>query len=136
MQVQSSTAATTNASSATSTSQTPTATPTLGYNDFLTLLVAQMQNQDPTNPADPTQFVAELASFSSVEQGVQTNTKLDSLITTSQINQAEAAIGRTITSADGSSSGTVVSVTVGSSGVVATTDTGLQIPISSGVTLS
>ena len=95
-----------------------------------------MQNQDPTNPADPTQFVAELASFSSVEQGVQTNTKLDSLITTSQINQAEAAIGRTITSADGSSSGTVVSVTVGSSGVVATTDTGLQIPISSGVTLS
>ena len=136
MQVQSSTAGSTTLPTGPAVTSSIKTTPTLGYNDFLTLLVAQMQHQDPTNPADPTQFVSELASFSSVEQGVQTNTKLDSLLTASQMNQAEAAIGRTITSADGKSTGTVVSVTVGTSGVVATTDSGVQIPINSGVTLS
>jgi flagellar basal-body rod modification protein FlgD len=35
---------------------------------FLQLLVAQMKNQDPTNPSDPTQFVTQLAQFSQLEQ--------------------------------------------------------------------
>ena len=35
---------------------------------FLQLLVAQMKNQDPTNPSDPTQFVTQLAQFSELEQ--------------------------------------------------------------------
>ena len=35
---------------------------------FLQLLVAQMKNQDPTSPADPTQFVTQLAQFSQLEQ--------------------------------------------------------------------
>jgi flagellar basal-body rod modification protein FlgD len=44
--------------------------------EFLQLLVAQLKNQDPTSPQDPTQFVGELAQFSEVEQTVQiaTNT--------------------------------------------------------------
>jgi flagellar basal-body rod modification protein FlgD len=46
---------------------------------FLQLLVAQLQNQDPTNPQDGTQFVAELAQFSSVEQELQMRTDLDSM---------------------------------------------------------
>ena len=37
---------------------------------FLQLLVAQLKNQDPTSPSDPTQFIGELAQFSQVEQGV------------------------------------------------------------------
>jgi len=45
-------------------------------NQFLTLLVAQLQNQDPMQPTDPTQFVAQLAQFSTVEQLVQGNTTL------------------------------------------------------------
>jgi flagellar basal-body rod modification protein FlgD len=45
-------------------------------NQFLTLLVAQLQNQDPMKPTDPTQFVAQLAQFSTVEQLVQGNTTL------------------------------------------------------------
>jgi flagellar basal-body rod modification protein FlgD len=40
----------------------------LGKNDFLRLLVAQLSNQDPLNPMDGTQFVSQLAQFSSVEQ--------------------------------------------------------------------
>ena len=48
-------------------------------NQFLTLLTAQLKNQDPMQPTDPTQFVAQLAQFSTVEQLVQGNTKLDTI---------------------------------------------------------
>jgi len=56
---------------------------------FLQLLVAQLKNQDPENPQDGTQFVTELAQFSSVEQQVQMRTDLDSINTllTAQANQ-------------------------------------------------
>ena len=40
----------------------------MGKQDFLSLLVAQLQNQDPLNPDDPTEFTAQLAQFSSLEQ--------------------------------------------------------------------
>lgn len=84
MTVSATTAATTTNSTATSSSSTNSSTSannTVNYNEFLQLLVAQLQNQDPTNPADPTTFVSQLASFSSVEQQVNANTKLDSLLT-------------------------------------------------------
>ena len=48
-------------------------------NQFLTLLVAQLQNQDPMNPTDPTQFVSQLAQFSTVEQLVQGNSTLNTI---------------------------------------------------------
>jgi len=44
---------------------------------FLQLLVAQMKNQDPTQPQDGTQFVAQLAQFSSLEQQIQMRQDLD-----------------------------------------------------------
>jgi flagellar basal-body rod modification protein FlgD len=46
---------------------------------FLQLLVAQLQNQDPTQPQDGTQFVAQLAQFSSLEQEIQMRQDLDTL---------------------------------------------------------
>jgi flagellar basal-body rod modification protein FlgD len=46
---------------------------------FLQLLVAQLQNQDPTQPQDGTQFVAQLAQFSSLEQEIQMRQDLDAL---------------------------------------------------------
>jgi flagellar basal-body rod modification protein FlgD len=49
------------------------------YNKFLTLLTAQISNQDPLAPVDSTQFVAQLAQLSQVEQAVQTNSKLETL---------------------------------------------------------
>src|SRR5579875_1436589 len=48
-------------------------------NEFLQLLTTQLQNQDPLNPTDPTQFVAQLAQFSTVEQLVQSNTSLSAI---------------------------------------------------------
>ena len=47
------------------------------FNNFLQLLTAQIQNQDPLAPLDSTQFVEQLATFSSLEQQVETNTSLD-----------------------------------------------------------
>ena len=47
--------------------------------EFLHLLVAQIQYQDPTNPTDSTAFVTQLAQFSSLEQLIGIHTDLDSL---------------------------------------------------------
>ena len=46
---------------------------------FLQLLVAQLQNQDPLDPQDGTQFIAQLAQFSSLEQEVQMREDLDAI---------------------------------------------------------
>lgn len=50
------------------------------FNTFLTLLTTQMKYQDPLNPTDSTQFVAQLAQFSSVEQQINTNRTLTSIL--------------------------------------------------------
>lgn len=52
---------------------------TLGQEDFLTLLVAQLQNQDPLNPSDPTEFTAQLANYSQLEQLFNLNSSMDKL---------------------------------------------------------
>ncbi len=51
----------------------------LGKDDFLRLLVAQMENQDPLNPSDPTEFTAQLAQFSSLEQLFTVNESLSAM---------------------------------------------------------
>ena len=50
-------------------------------NTFLKLLVAQLKNQDPVNPQDGTQFVAQLAQFSGLEQSIQMRQDLDAIRT-------------------------------------------------------
>lgn len=111
-------------------------TESLDYNSFLTLLIAQMKNQDPTKPTDPSQFVAQLASFSSVEQAIKTNSKLDSMLTSLALTQSEGMIGRTITSSDGSMSGTVAGIRIVSGGAVAILDNGQEVTLDAGVTVS
>ena len=71
------------------------------------MLMAEMQNQDPTQPMDPTAMVSQLATISQVGQAVQTNTTLASLLTSSSLTQAELAVGSTMTSSDGTASGQV-----------------------------
>lgn len=107
----------------------------LGYNDFVTLLMTELKNQDPTQPLDPSQMVAQLATVSQVAQTVQMNQSLTSLLTASSISQAEQLIGRTVTSGDGSISGVVASVTVGANGSIATLTDGSTVPLTNGVTI-
>jgi flagellar basal-body rod modification protein FlgD len=105
------------------------------YQSFLKLLVTEMKNQDPTKPMDATQYVAQLATFSQVEQAVQTNTKLDRLLQSSALAQADGIIGRTITSADGEKTGTAAQVRLGTDGLVAVLADGSEVQIGTGVVI-
>jgi flagellar basal-body rod modification protein FlgD len=75
---------------------------------FLQLLVTQLQNQDPLNPQDASQFVAELASFSSVEQLTSLSSSMASVLDSSVTNM----IGKTVTVADSSNANGYVQGTV------------------------
>ena len=71
----------------------------LGKDDFLKLLVSQLKNQDPLNPMESTEFTAQLAQFSSLEQLTNMNESLEYLkLYQSSINNAQAVgfIGKTV----------------------------------------
>ena len=68
----------------------------LGKNQFLQLLVQEMTNQDPLKPADNTQFIAQLAQFSSLEQMQNLNTSFGSMQTAFQEAQARGLLGVTV----------------------------------------
>ena len=66
-------------------------------NTFLTLLTTQLKYQDPLDPMDTAEFTNQLVQYSSVEQAIQTNTKLDTLLNMSMSNlgaQAVSYIGK------------------------------------------
>ena len=74
------------------------------FDKFLLLMTAQLRQQDPLNPADATEFVAQLATFSSVEQSIKSNEKLDRLIAATtglSDHSATALIGKTVEAATG-----------------------------------
>src|SRR5215469_16298298 len=57
---------------------------TNNFSTFLTLLTTQLKNQDPTSPMDSNQFTQQLVEFSQVEQQINTNSNLSTLITQGQ----------------------------------------------------
>ncbi len=71
----------------------------LGKNEFLKLLVAQMNNQNPLEPQDNTEFIAQLAQFSSVEGIENLNASVDDMagnLRSSQALQASSMVGRSV----------------------------------------
>jgi flagellar basal-body rod modification protein FlgD len=109
---------------------------TVNYNDFLQLLIAQMKTQDPTDPMDASQQIAQLASFSQVEQQIQTNSHLETTLQNQYVSQAADYIGKQIMSADGTVTGTVKEVSIYSDGVIAVTSAGDKVLIQPGVTVA
>jgi flagellar basal-body rod modification protein FlgD len=85
---------------AASAATNPLATLSSNFNDFLSMLMTQLKNQDPTSPMDTNQFTSELVQFSSVEQQINTNTSLTQLIQLTQggeVMQASAITGKQVT---------------------------------------
>ena len=80
-------------------SQTTRAPAELGKSDFLNLLIAQLQNQDPLKPLESTEFTAQLAQFTSLEQLTNINSNLQQLQHSQSLmqdNQAVDLIGKMI----------------------------------------
>jgi flagellar basal-body rod modification protein FlgD len=120
-------------STPTSSSTTPTnPNGTLGDNEFLQLMVTQLQDQDPLNPTNSSQYLSELAQFTSLEQETNTATSTQQLATTNQTTEALSLLGQSVsyTDAAGNSatgvvtsvdlSGTTPSLTIGSTSGIST----------------
>jgi flagellar basal-body rod modification protein FlgD len=83
-----------------STQLAATQSTVIGKEDFLNLLITQLQNQDPLNPTDSTEFTAQLAQFSSLEQLTNVNDNLEQLQNfqaSANNSQAVSLLGKEIT---------------------------------------
>lgn len=109
---------------------------TLNYDSFLQLLIAQMKNQDPTDPMDAGQQMAQLASFSQVEQTIQTNSHLRSMLQAEALTRAGDLVGKYVQSADDKVMGKVKEVEVYSDGVIAITENNEKVLLQAGVVIS
>lgn len=91
--------------------QLPTNT-VLGQEDFLKILLTQLQFQDPLKPIDNQEFVAQLAQFTGLEINRQVSDKTDSLLTIQSATQSLGLIGRTVevNTNTGSQVGTVTAI--------------------------
>jgi flagellar basal-body rod modification protein FlgD len=79
----------------------PTAIKTLSQDDFLKLLVVQMKSQDPLNPKQDTEFIAQMTQFSALEQSKAMQKDIAGLRGDQELLQADALIGRSVTLHDG-----------------------------------
>jgi flagellar basal-body rod modification protein FlgD len=79
----------------------PTVIKTLSQDDFLKLLVVQMKSQDPLNPKQDTEFIAQMTQFSALEQSKAMQKDIAGLRGDQELLQADALIGRSVTLHDG-----------------------------------
>ncbi len=109
----------------------------LGKDEFLNLLVTQLSNQDPMNPMDSTQSIAQLAQFSALEQMQNVGDQIASLRQASGLTDALLLQGQTVDAVDGngtSYTGTVDSAVWGQDGLILTIG-GVAVPMASIVEL-
>jgi flagellar basal-body rod modification protein FlgD len=98
---------------------------TLGKDDFLKLLIGQMQNQDPMNPSDPSQEMGQLTQFSILEQLTNLSTTSSATASNDYDTQAVGLIGKTVTYVkpdQSTASGVVQHVTFSKTGPTLTID--------------
>jgi flagellar basal-body rod modification protein FlgD len=112
---------TTNTTQTSATSNTSATSSLLGKDQFLQLMMAQLKNQNPMSPnsSDPTQYVTELAQFTSLEQQTNTAQSTAQSAQANQATQALALLGHTVSYIDpsgNSGTGVVQKVDFSSSG--------------------
>jgi flagellar basal-body rod modification protein FlgD len=117
-------------SSSSSSASTAANGVSLGGTDFLTLMLAQLKNQDPTSPVDSNEFLSQLASLSEVQGITQLNTSFASLsnsLVSSQALQASSLLGHQALVA--SSTGTLSTAGATLSGAVSVPQTSSQVTL-------
>lgn len=75
--------------------------PDLDKDDFLKILITQLQHQDPTNPMQDKEFIAQMAQFSSLEQMTNMATSFGKLSSVLNSSEAQSLLGRTVEVIDG-----------------------------------
>ena len=97
----------------------------LGLEDFLKILLTQLNYQDPLKPMDNQQFMAQMAQFTSLEQTQRLNDKIDQLITNQAALQSVGLIGRAVDvqTAAGKVAGTVASLSLQGTAPLVTVNT-------------
>lgn len=96
--------------SASSASDVP-ASAQLNQEDFMRILLAQLQFQDPLKPMDNQEFVAQLAQFSGLEINRQQSEKIDQLLAIQSVDQSVGIIGKSVEVQTATGSSTVGNVT-------------------------
>jgi flagellar basal-body rod modification protein FlgD len=84
----------------TGTTQPKSAAQTLGKDDFLKLLVGQLQHQDPMAPSDNQQWIGQMAAFSQLEQVSNMAATTQKIVDTLNVNGTLSLIGHTVTYLD------------------------------------
>lgn len=84
-----------NSISAASASQ-PAQSSNIAIQDFLKILTAQLNSQDPLKPVDNQEFVGQIAQFTSLEQSRQLNAKIDELLSVQSSLQSVGLLGKTV----------------------------------------
>lgn len=104
----------------------------LGMQDFLKILLTQLNYQDPMKPMDNQQFMAQMAQFTTLQQTQQLNTNIEHLLTNQASLQSVGLIGRTVDvgTDSGTISGQVVSLSLSGDAPMLTLNT------STGTTIS
>lgn len=124
--------------STTGTTLTPPSTPGtangLGENDFLSLMMDQLQNQDPLSPDDPTQYLSELAQFSTLETDTSIDTNTAASANQSSTSSALSLLGHSVTYTD--ASGASQTGTVSKVDFTSTSGPTLTIGADSGISLT
>lgn len=69
---------------------------TVGQNEFLQLLVAQLQNQDPLEPVEDTEFISQLATFSQLESLQQLNASFSQILQLQELSEGANLIGKEV----------------------------------------
>jgi flagellar basal-body rod modification protein FlgD len=108
----------------------------LDYDSFLKLLLQQLKSQDPTAPVDQKETLAQLASFSNVEQTIKLNQKLDTMLNQQRVLDASSIIGKHVESLVSTMAGKVTSVEVLQGKVFAILETGGKLEMSNDVRIS
>jgi flagellar basal-body rod modification protein FlgD len=113
----------------TSAGSTSSSGVSLGGTDFLTLMLAQLKNQDPTSPIDSNAFLTQLAQLSEVQGITQLNTSFSSSLQASQTLQASSLLGHQVLATSGSATTSTAGASVTGAIAVPQTSTDVQLNV-------